>query len=58
MSVNKSTSIIVVIEVQDAVSEAPDVQNSCIAIDSNGFATIDWIQIQIRPTGAPMLFTL
>ena len=41
--VNKSTSIIVVIEVQDAVSEAPDVQTSCIAIDSNGFATIDWI---------------
>lgn len=40
--VNKSTSIIVVIEVQDAVSEAPDVQTSCIAIDSNGFATINW----------------
>ena len=40
--VNKSTSVIVVIEVQDAVSEAPDVQTSCIAIDSNGYATINW----------------
>ena len=40
--VNKSTSIIVVIEVQDAVSEAPDVQTSCIEVDSNGYATINW----------------
>lgn len=40
--VNKSTSIIVVIEVQDAVSEAPDVQTSCIEVDSSGYATINW----------------
>jgi len=40
--VNKSTSVIVLIEVKDAVSEAPNVQTSCVALDSNGFATINW----------------
>ena len=40
--VNKSSVIIVIVEVEDPVSAAPNVQSSCISIDSTGFPALNW----------------
>tara|TARA_B110000503_G_scaffold17759_1_gene25935 strand:+ start:1618 stop:3789 length:2172 start_codon:yes stop_codon:yes gene_type:complete len=40
--VNKSSSIIVIVEVDDPVSAAPNVQTSCISIDSTGYPILNW----------------
>ena len=40
--INQTTSIVVVVEVDEAVSAAPDVQTSCIEVDLNGHTTLNW----------------
>ena len=40
--VNKSSVIIVIVEVEDPVSAAPSVQSSCISIDSTAFPILNW----------------
>lgn len=57
--VNRSSNIVVIVEVRDPVSSAPNTVSSCVRIDSSGIRTFDWIpDLDTANWGAYVIYSI